>query len=146
MGRLIAGDPLDVCIEGCIIAGRCELLLCEICQAFAVERVLQMLEGQSIVEDISWYVMLGGCSSLKALDGAIDIPSVIAGPCLSASGAAEAIPAAADRAMIYWENFMLCRTMGIKVEFYERGGLLLCVEDMLIKGGGEDDYIYIEGG
>jgi hypothetical protein len=51
--RLIAGDPLDVCIEVCVVASISELLLCKIRQAFPVEVVLEMFEGESIVEDIS---------------------------------------------------------------------------------------------
>ncbi len=40
-------------------------------------------------------------------DGAIDIPSVIVGACLSVRGAAVTIPAMADRAMMDCESFML---------------------------------------
>lgn len=53
MSNLIAGDDLQVCIEGCIIPSRRKLLFGEIGQTFTVELVLEMLEGESIVENIS---------------------------------------------------------------------------------------------
>ena len=53
MSSLVARDLHQVCIEGCVVASCSELRLCKIGKTFTVELVLKMLEGKSIVENIS---------------------------------------------------------------------------------------------
>lgn len=53
MGCLIGRHRLEVFVEGCVVASLCELRFCETRQTLAVEVVLEMLEGQSKVEDIT---------------------------------------------------------------------------------------------
>lgn len=51
MGRLVLGDHLQVVVEGRVEAGGCELRLGVVGQTVAVELVLEVLQGEGIVED-----------------------------------------------------------------------------------------------
>ena len=52
VGRLVRADGLHVLVEGGVEAGAGELRLREVGQAFAVELVLQMFQGEGIAEYI----------------------------------------------------------------------------------------------
>lgn len=56
MSGLVAGDLLQVAVEGRVKAGRRELFLGEVGQTLAVELVLEVLQGQGVVEDVGWIV------------------------------------------------------------------------------------------
>jgi len=50
--RFLGGDGLDVVVEGGFEAGSGELSLREVGQALAVEGVLEVLEGEGVVDDV----------------------------------------------------------------------------------------------
>lgn len=52
MGRLVAGNLLQGGIEGRVETSRGKLVLGEVGQTLTVELILEVFEGQSIVEDI----------------------------------------------------------------------------------------------
>lgn len=54
MARLVGGDLLDIGIECRIETSGGEISLGELAQALAIERVLEMLQGQGIVQNVSW--------------------------------------------------------------------------------------------
>lgn len=56
MSGLVAGDLLQVAVEGRVKTGGCELFLGEVGQTLAVELVLEVLQGQGVVEDVGWIV------------------------------------------------------------------------------------------
>jgi len=103
VGLLIGGDLQQVAVELLVESGRSELRLGVVLQTLAVEGVLEMFQGQSIVELMEmsgWYT----CST----EGAHTISaSVMAYACLLARGAAVLKPAAATRAIMDWEYFIL---------------------------------------
>ena len=51
MRRLVLGDGLQVAVEGGVEAGSGELGLGVVGQTFAVELVLEVLQGESVVQD-----------------------------------------------------------------------------------------------
>ena len=77
----------------------------EVGETFTVELVLKMLESECIVKNISWILLKIVLEYYVIRYG--DLPSVIAVARLSMRGAAVTMPAAVDRAMIDWENFIL---------------------------------------
>jgi len=54
VGLLVLGDGLQVVVEGGVEAGGGELLLGVVGQTLAVELVLEVLQGECIVEDWSF--------------------------------------------------------------------------------------------
>lgn len=58
MSSLVRRNLLQVCVKGCVETNGSELLLGEVCQTLTVELVLEMLQSESVVEDISWWMML----------------------------------------------------------------------------------------
>ena len=61
---LVRGDFLQVGIEGRVEAAGCEVGLGEVGQSFSVEGVFQVLEGESIVEDVGVGDRGGGLTDL----------------------------------------------------------------------------------
>jgi len=51
VSRFITGDSLDVVVEGGVVTSISEVLLGEVGETLKVELVLEMLKGESIVED-----------------------------------------------------------------------------------------------
>ena len=49
---LIARYLLDVGVEGCVETGGFELGLSELCETLLVEVVLEVLEGEGVLEDV----------------------------------------------------------------------------------------------
>ena len=54
MVRLVTTNTLDVLVEGRVEASSGEVGLGELVKGLAVEGILEVLEGQSVVEDISY--------------------------------------------------------------------------------------------
>lgn len=52
MGSLVRGDLLEIAVEGRVVTGCCEVRLGEVGEGFPVELVLEMLEGQRVVENV----------------------------------------------------------------------------------------------
>ena len=58
VGLLVLGDPLHVRIDGVLASGGHEVGVGVVLQTLFVEGCLQMLEGQSIVENVRWEICL----------------------------------------------------------------------------------------
>jgi hypothetical protein len=58
VGRLVAADGLDAVVDGRVVAGSGEVGLGEVGETLLVEVVLEVLEGQGVVEDDSWWDVL----------------------------------------------------------------------------------------
>jgi hypothetical protein len=58
VGRLIAADGLDAVVDGRVVAGGGEVGLGEVGETLLVEVVLEVLEGQGVVEDNGWWDVL----------------------------------------------------------------------------------------
>jgi hypothetical protein len=58
VGRLVAADGLDAVVDGRVVAGGGEVGLGEVGETLLVEVVLEVLEGQGVVEDDSWWDVL----------------------------------------------------------------------------------------
>ena len=53
MSGLVRGDFFEVGVESGIEASGCEVGFGEVAESFSVESVFKMLEGKSVVEDVS---------------------------------------------------------------------------------------------
>lgn len=51
VGGLVPGDSLEVVVKGRVVTSVGKVLLREVVKALAVELVLEMLQGESVVED-----------------------------------------------------------------------------------------------
>lgn len=107
---LIAGNGLDVVVDNRVEAGSLEVALGELLKTLAVEGVLEVLQRQGVLEDVS-------CTQQLASDS-IEIgrvranqqnnePSVTAARLATVAGAAETSPAATTAAIVAWEKYML---------------------------------------
>lgn len=102
MRLLIDGDLLEVGVECAVESGRGELLLGVVGEALTVEGILEMLQGQGIVElmgRLGWTT----CSVEEAHTMSASVMAVA----LLARGAAVLKPAAATRATMDWEYFIV---------------------------------------
>ena len=51
---LITRYFLDVGVEGCVETGSFELSLSELCESLPVEVILEVLEGEGVLEDVGY--------------------------------------------------------------------------------------------
>lgn len=95
VGGLVAGNGLDVVVDLGVEAGALEVLLRVLLEALAVEGVLEMLKGQSILENVGCVMLDGVINQLMLLCS----PSVMPAR-LSRVGAAVQRPAATTAATV----------------------------------------------
>jgi hypothetical protein len=65
VGSLVAADGLDALVGGRVVAGGDEVGLGEVGETLLVEVVLEVLEGQGVVEDGSWRDVLDGLEAVS---------------------------------------------------------------------------------
>jgi hypothetical protein len=65
VGSLIAADGLDALVGGRVVAGGDEVCLGEVGETLLVEVVLEVLEGQGVVEDGSWRNVLDDLETVR---------------------------------------------------------------------------------